>query len=66
MTENNNGNGKSRRTFLKEVAAYSGGIALAGYATDLARRWHLQAKRRMFRPLSGRSRLGWSCSRFGT
>jgi len=33
MTENNNGNGKSRRTFLKEVAAYSGGIAIAGYAT---------------------------------
>src|SRR5580693_8546200 len=33
MTQNHNGNGKSRRTFLKEVAAYSGGIAIAGYAT---------------------------------
>src|SRR5580704_12162037 len=36
MTENNNGNGKSRRTFLKEVAAYSGGIAIAGYATGFS------------------------------
>ncbi len=36
MTENSNGNGKSRRTFLKEVAAYSGGIAIAGYATGFS------------------------------
>ena len=33
MTENRNG--KSRRTFLKEAAAYSGGLALAGYAANL-------------------------------
>ncbi len=25
---------KTRRTFLKEVAAYGGAIALAGYATE--------------------------------
>ena len=35
MMENKNGNGKTRRTFLKEAAAYTGGIALAGYATGL-------------------------------
>jgi len=34
MTGNNHGTEKSRRTFLKEVAAFSGGLALAGYATS--------------------------------
>jgi sugar phosphate isomerase/epimerase len=34
MTGNNEGSEKSRRTFLKEVAALSGGLALAGYTTS--------------------------------
>src|SRR5580704_2579323 len=31
---NDNGSEKSRRSFLKEVAVYSGGLAVAGYATN--------------------------------
>jgi hypothetical protein len=31
-----NGNGSSRRAFLRNVAVYSGGIAVAGYATSFA------------------------------
>jgi sugar phosphate isomerase/epimerase len=34
MTDNLNGNSKDRRLFLKELAVYSGGLALAGYATN--------------------------------
>jgi sugar phosphate isomerase/epimerase len=34
MNDNSNGNGKSRRSFLTEMAVFGGGIALAGYATD--------------------------------
>jgi sugar phosphate isomerase/epimerase len=34
MKDNANGNGNSRRNFMKSVAVYGGGIALAGFATD--------------------------------
>jgi sugar phosphate isomerase/epimerase len=34
MAGNNHGTEKTRRTFLKEVAAYGGAIALTGYATN--------------------------------
>lgn len=34
MTDNSNGNTKDRRLFLKELAVYSGGLALTGYATN--------------------------------
>src|SRR5579871_5475240 len=33
---NNSGNGKSRRLFLRDMAVTTGGIALAGYATNFA------------------------------
>ncbi|HEY6466610.1 MAG TPA: sugar phosphate isomerase/epimerase [Candidatus Acidoferrales bacterium] len=34
MTDNLNGNATDRRLFLKEMAIYSGGLAVAGYATN--------------------------------
>jgi hypothetical protein len=36
MTGNDRGVEKTRRTFLKQVAAYGGGLALAGYAANFA------------------------------
>jgi sugar phosphate isomerase/epimerase len=44
MTGNNCGTEKTRRTFLKEAAAFSGGLVLAGYATNFGEPFAMAAQ----------------------
>ncbi len=62
MTDDSNGNEKTRRTFLKEVAAYGSGLALTGDRGEFFQNHRLLAYRRPPHRAAYvvETKLGWS------